>query len=38
VFENLKAVLAASGMTLANVVSTTVYMKDLNDFAKMNAV
>jgi 2-iminobutanoate/2-iminopropanoate deaminase len=36
VLENLKAVLAAEGMTLANVVSTTVYMQDLNEFAKMN--
>jgi 2-iminobutanoate/2-iminopropanoate deaminase len=38
VFENLKAVLAAAGMTLDNVVSTTVYVKGLNDFAKLNAV
>jgi len=38
VFENLKAVLAAAGMTLDNVVSTTVYVKDLNDFAKLNTV
>ena len=38
VFENLKAVLAAGGMTLDNVVSTTVYVKDLNDFAKLNTV
>ena len=36
--ENLKAVLAANGMTMANVVSASVFMKDLNDFAKMNAV
>ncbi|KAF1021665.1 MAG: 2-iminobutanoate/2-iminopropanoate deaminase [Paracidovorax wautersii] len=38
VLDNLKAVLAADGMTMANIVSTTVYMKDLNDFAKMNEV
>lgn len=38
VLDNLKAVLAADGMTMANVVSTTVYLKDLNDFAKMNEV
>jgi len=38
VLDNLKAVLAADGLTLADVVSTTVYMKDLNDFGKMNAV
>ena len=36
--ENLKAVLAANGMTMANVVSATVFMKDLSDFAKMNTV
>ncbi len=36
--DNLKAVLAASGMTMANVVSVSVFMKDLNDFSKMNAV
>ena len=36
--ENLKAVLAASGMTMDHVVSTSVFLKDLNDFAKMNAV
>ena len=38
VVENLKAVLAANGMLLEDVVSTSVFLKDLNDFAKMNAV
>lgn len=38
VLDNLSAVLAANGMTMANVVSTTVYMLDLNDFAAMNTV
>jgi len=38
VFDNLKAVLTANGMTLSNVVMSSVFMKDLNDFAKMNAV
>ena len=38
VLDNLKAVLAANGMTLDDVVSTSVFMKDLNDFSKMNAV
>ena len=38
VLNNLKAVLEANGMTMANVVSTSVFMKDLNDFPKMNAV
>ena len=38
VMENLSAVLRAAGMSMENVVSTTVYMKDVNDFGKMNAV
>jgi 2-iminobutanoate/2-iminopropanoate deaminase len=38
VLNNLKAVLEANGMTMANVVSTSVFMKDLNEFPKMNAV
>lgn len=38
VLDNLKAVLAANGMNMGNVVSTTVFMKDLNDFGKMNTV
>lgn len=38
VIENLKAVLAANGMTLDDVVSTSVFMKDLNEFPKMNTV
>jgi 2-iminobutanoate/2-iminopropanoate deaminase len=38
VLENLKAVLAADGLTMDNVVSTTVFMQDLNDFGKMNGV
>lgn len=38
VFENLKAVLAAAGSSLDHVVKTTVFMKDMNDFAEMNEV
>ncbi|MFC2130496.1 RidA family protein [Bacteroidota bacterium] len=38
VFENMKAVLAEAGCTLKNVVKTTVFLKDMNDFATMNAV
>ncbi len=38
VLNNLRAVLEANGMTMANIVSTSVFLKDLNDFAKMNAV
>jgi 2-iminobutanoate/2-iminopropanoate deaminase len=38
VLENLKAVLEAAGSSLAQVVKTTVFLKDFNDFAAMNAV
>ena len=38
VMDNLSAVLAGNGMTMSNVVSTTVYLRDLNDFAAMNKV
>ncbi len=38
VLNNLKAVLAAAGLTFAHVVRTTVYLKDLADFAAMNAL
>lgn len=36
--ENLKAVLEAAGSSLASVVKTVVFLKDMNDFAAMNAV
>jgi 2-iminobutanoate/2-iminopropanoate deaminase len=35
---NLKAILEAAGATLQDVVKTTVFLADLNDFAAMNAV
>ena len=35
--ENLGAVLEAAGTSLVNVVKTTVFLKDMNDFAEMNA-
>ncbi len=38
VLENLKAVLAADGLTMDNIVSTTVFLKDLNEFVKMNEI
>ena len=38
VFANLKAVLAAAGTSLQNVVKTTVYLSDMADFAQMNEV
>ena len=36
VLENLKLVLEAAGMSLHDVVRTTVYLQDMNDFAAMN--
>jgi 2-iminobutanoate/2-iminopropanoate deaminase len=36
--ENLKAVLAAAGASLAQVVKTTVFLKNMGDFAAMNEV
>lgn len=38
VLENLKAVLEACGISLTTVVKTTVYLKDMGEFAKMNEV
>ena len=38
VLENLKAVLAAAGSDLSRVVKTVVFLKDMADFAAMNAV
>ena len=35
---NAKAILAAAGLGMENVVKTTVFLKDMNDFAAMNAV
>lgn len=36
--DNLKAVLAAAGMSCADVVKTTVFLADINDFAAVNAI
>jgi 2-iminobutanoate/2-iminopropanoate deaminase len=38
VLENIKAVLAADGLTMENIVSTTVFLKDVAEFSKMNEV
>ena len=38
VLDNLTAVLAADGLTMDHVVSTTVFLKDVSDFDKMNGV
>ena len=35
---NVKAILEEAGLTMVNVVKTTVFMADMNDFADMNAV
>lgn len=36
--DSLKAVALAAGLSMGDIVSTTVYLKDVNDFARMNAV
>lgn len=38
VLHNLREVLIAAGSSLQNVVKTTVYLADMNDFAAMNEV
>ena len=38
VLENLRAVLVADGLNMDHVVTTTVFLKDLNEFGKMNEV
>lgn len=36
--NNLKAILAQAGATMDNVVKTTVFLKDMEDFAEMNRI
>ena len=36
--ENVKAILEAAGSSMDKVVKTTVFLADMNDFAKMNGV
>jgi 2-iminobutanoate/2-iminopropanoate deaminase len=36
--DNIKAILEAAGSSMGNVVRTNVYLRDINDFAAMNAV
>jgi len=38
VMENLKEVLYASEMTFENVVKTTIFISNMNDFAKINTI
>jgi 2-iminobutanoate/2-iminopropanoate deaminase len=36
--DNIQAILATAGLTMANVVKTIVFLKDMNEFAAMNEV
>ena len=36
--ENVKAIVEAAGLSVGNIVKTTVFVKDLNNFAAINAV
>jgi 2-iminobutanoate/2-iminopropanoate deaminase len=38
VMENLKATVAAAGMTLANALKATCFLKNMGDFARFNAI
>lgn len=38
VLSNLKAIIEESGVTMSDVVKTTVYLQDMNDFVQMNGV
>jgi 2-iminobutanoate/2-iminopropanoate deaminase len=38
VMENLKAILTEAGMTFENVVKTSIFISDMNNFAKINEV
>ena len=36
--ENVRAVIEAAGLTVGNIIKTTVFVKDLNEFAAVNNV
>lgn len=38
VMENMKAVLDAAGMTFENVVKSTIFISNMNDFATINSI
>lgn len=38
VMENMKAVLKAAGMTFENVIKTSIFISDMNNFAQINEV
>ncbi len=38
VMENLKALIGSTGAVMSDVIKTTVFLKDMNDFSKMNTI
>lgn len=38
VMENIKAVLSSAGMTFENVIKSSIFVTDMNDFSKINEV
>jgi 2-iminobutanoate/2-iminopropanoate deaminase len=38
VMKNIEAILAAAGLGFADVVNTTIYLKDVGNFAKVNEI
>jgi 2-iminobutanoate/2-iminopropanoate deaminase len=38
VMQNMKAVLQAAGMTFENIVKTTIFIMDMNDFGRINTI
>jgi len=38
VLQNIQQILSSGGATMDNVVRTTVFLKDMNDFAEMNGI
>lgn len=38
VMKNLKAILAEAGMTFENVIKTSIFISDMNDFTEINSI
>lgn len=38
VLENIQALVSVAGMTMSDVVKVSIFLKDMNDFSKVNAV
>ncbi|WP_457622697.1 RidA family protein [Persephonella sp.] len=38
VMENIKGILEEAGLSFEHIIKTTIYLKDMNDFQKMNEV